>query len=562
MTPEEARGKLSELMALPAETEWIEFKEAKNNFDFDDLGKYFSALSNEANLKGESAAWLVFGVTDKPPRNICGSNYRSGKAALEKLKVQVSQQTNHQITFTDICELIYPQGRVLLFRIPPSPRGIPTTWKGIAYGRVSERLSHLSLQEIEQIRRQVTSEDWSAQIIEAATIDDLDNSAIAFARQQYKEKHPHLTYEVDSWDDITFLNKAKVCIRGKITRAAIVLLGTETSEHLIHPAIARITWEFRDEKNVAKDYQHFGPPLILAVNHVFAKIRNLTHRYMSDNRLFPTETTQYDPWVIREALHNAIAHQDYTFGGRINVIEESASLLFTNRGEFIPGSVEEVIQSDFPPDIYRNRFLAEAMVNLNMIDTIGSGIKKMFTKQRERRFPMPDYDLKKPGLVKVRIIGKILDERYTRMLIARTDLDLMTVIALDKVQKGYEIDEDDFRSLKKRGLIEGRRPNLFVSARVAAVTDTKAEYIKKRGIEKKYCKRLVMDYLEKFREASRHDLDLLLMDKISDALNADQKKQFVTNLLQEMRREGLIEPSGTTRWAKWVKSKVGRKNSN
>lgn len=562
MTPEEARGKLSELMALPAETEWIEFKEAKNNFDFDDLGKYFSALSNEANLKGESAAWLVFGVTDKPPRNICGSNYRSGKAALEKLKVQVSQQTNHQITFTDICELIYPQGRVLLFRIPPSPRGIPTTWKGIAYGRVSERLSPLSLQEIEQIRRQVTSEDWSAQIIEAATVDDLDNSAIAFARQQYKEKHPHLTYEVDSWDDITFLNKAKVCIRGKITRAAIVLLGTETSEHLIHPAIARITWEFRDEKNVAKDYQHFGPPLILAVNHVFAKIRNLTHRYMSDNRLFPTETTQYDPWVIREALHNAIAHQDYTLGGRINVIEESASLLFTNRGEFIPGSVEEVIQSDFPPDIYRNRFLAEAMVNLNMIDTIGSGIKKMFTKQRERRFPMPDYDLKKPGLVKVRIIGKILDERYTRMLIARTDLDLMTVIALDKVQKGYEIDEDDFRSLKKRGLIEGRRPNLFVSARVAAVTDTKAEYIKKRGIEKKYCKRLVMDYLEKFREASRHDLDLLLMDKISDALSADQKKQFVTNLLQEMRREGLIEPSGTTRWAKWVKSKVGRKNSN
>lgn len=562
MTPEEARGKLSELMALPAETEWIEFKEAKNNFDFDDLGKYFSALSNEANLKGEPAAWLVFGVTDKPPRKICGSNYRSGKAALEKLKVQVSQQTNHQITFTDICELIYPQGRVLLFRIPPSPRGIPTTWKGIAYGRVSERLSHLSLQEIEQIRRQVTSEDWSAQIIEAATIDDLDNSAIAFARQQYKEKHPHLTYEVDSWDDITFLNKAKVCIRGKITRAAIVLLGTETSEHLIHPAIARITWEFRDEKNVAKDYQHFGPPLILAVNHVFAKIRNLTHRYMSDNRLFPTETTQYDPWVIREALHNAIAHQDYTLGGRINVIEESASLLFTNRGEFIPGSVEEVIQSDFPPDIYRNRFLAEAMVNLNMIDTIGSGIKKMFTKQRERRFPMPDYDLKKPGLVKVRIIGKILDERYTRMLIARTDLDLMTVIALDKVQKGYEIDEDDFRSLKKRGLIEGRRPNLFVSARVAAVTDTKAEYIKKRGIEKKYCKRLVMDYLEKFREASRHDLDLLLMDKISDALSADQKKQFVTNLLQEMRREGLIEPSGTTRWAKWVKSKVGRKNSN
>jgi ATP-dependent DNA helicase RecG len=318
----------------------------------------------------------------------------------------------------------------------------------------------------------------------------------------------------------------------------------------------------RDEMGMEKDYKHFGPPLILSVDQVFAKIRNLTYRYMSDSRLFPTETTQYDPWVIREALHNAIAHQDYTLGGRINVVEEAESLLFTNLGEFIPGSVEDAIRSDSPPDIYRNRFLAEAMVNLNMIDTIGSGIKRMFTRQKERSFPMPDYDLTEPSRVKIRIIGKILDERYTRLLMARTDLDLMTVIALDRVQKGHEIEEGEFRYLKKRGLIEGRRPNIFVSARVAAVTDTKAEYIKKRGIDKKYLKRLVMEYLEQFKEASRQDLDQLLMDKISDALSADQKKQFVTNLLQEMRREGFIEPSGTTRWARWTISKTDEKTSN
>ncbi len=564
MTPEDLKAMLSELMSLPAETEWIEFKEAKSNFDFDDLGKYFSALSNEANLKGEPASWLVFGVTDKPPRKICGSNYRRSQPGLERLKVEVSQHTNHQTTFLNIYELADPEGRVLLFEIPPAPRGIPTTWNGIAYGRISERQSPLSLHEIEQIRKQVTSEDWSAQICDGASIEDLDASAIAFARQQYKEKHQSLAEEVDSWDDLTFLNKAKVCIGGKITRAAIVLLGTETSEHFINPAIARITWVLRDEMGMEKDYKHFGPPLILAVDQVFAKIRNLTYRYMSDSRLFPTETTQYDPWVIREALHNAIAHQDYTLGGRINVVEEAESLLFTNLGEFIPGSVEDAIRSDSPPDIYRNRFLAEAMVNLNMIDTIGSGIKRMFTRQKERSFPMPDYDLTEPSRVKVRIIGKILDERYTHLLMARTDLDLMTVIALDRVQKGHEIEEGEFRYLKKMGLIEGRRPNIFVSARVAAVTDTKAEYIKKRGIDKKYLKRLVMEYLEQFKEASRQDLDQLLTNKISDALDADQKKQFVTNLLQEMRREGFIEPSGTTRWARWTisKSKTDEITSN
>ncbi len=558
MTSAELKAKLSEMMALPKETEWIEFKEAKNNYDFEDLGKYFSALSNEANLKGKPAGWLVLGVTDKPPRQICGTNYQLHQPGLERLKAKIAQNTNHQTTFREIHELNDAEGRVVLFEIPPAPRGIPTEWKGIAYGRIHESLSPLSLQEIEQIRKQGTPEDWSAQICEGATISDLDLLAIAFAKQEYKEKNknnPILVTEVDLWDDITFLNKAKVTIEGKVTRTAIILLGKNESEHFLSPAIARITWVLKDANGIEKDYQHFGPPLILAVDQVFAKIRNLTYRYMRNETLFPTEITQYEPWVIREALHNAIAHQDYTQGGRINVVEESESLLFTNLGEFIPGSVEEVILRDAPPEHYRNEFLATAMVNLNMIDTIGSGIKRMFTIQRQRSFPMPDYDLSERGRVRVKIIGKVVDEKYTRILIKRTDLDLLDVIALDKVQKGKPLTEDEFRSLKTKHLIEGRRPNLFVSADIAAITDTKADYIKKRAFDKEYHKRMVLEYLNKFGNASRKDIDRLLMDKVSDALGEDQKKTWITNLLQEMRRDGSIEPVGTTRHAKWVISK-------
>jgi len=558
MTPEDLKSKLTEMMALPAETEWIEFKEARNDYYFDELGQYFSALSNEANLMGQPAGWLVFGVTNKPPRQICGTKYRSTKSGLEKLKIQISQHTNHQITFIDIHELKDFAGRVLLFQIPPAPRGIPTTWNGVAYGRISERNSPLSLHEIEQIRRQITLQDWSAQICEGAAISDLDPQAIKFARQQYREKNksnPHLVSEVDQWDDLTFLNKAKVCINGKITRAAIILLGKGEAEHFIYPAIARITWVLKDANNMEKDYQHFGPPLILAVEQVFARIRNLTYRYMADNRLFPTETTQYDKWVIRETLHNAIAHQDYTKGGRINVVEEAESLLITNVGEFLPGSVEEAIRRDAPPEIYQNRFLAEAMVSLNMIDTIGSGIKRMFLKQRERSFPMPDYDLFEPDRVRVRIIGKILDERYTRMLIARTDLDLMAVIALDKVQKGKHITDEEFKSLKKKKLIEGRRSNLLVSAKIAVATDTKVDYIKRRGIDKDYSKKLIQDYLTEFREATREEISQLLIDKLSDSLSEDQKESHIKNMLQEMRKEGSIKALRMGRRSVWFSSK-------
>jgi len=121
----------------------------------------------------------------------------------------------------------------------------------------------------------------------------------------------------------------------------------------------------------------------LAVDQVFPKIRNLTYRYILDAGLFPYEVRQYDPWVVRETLHNAIAHQDYTLGAHINVIEESDSFTLTNLGEFLSGSLEEVISRDALPELHRNRCLTEAMVNFNMIDTIGSGIKRMFKVQQQ-----------------------------------------------------------------------------------------------------------------------------------------------------------------------------------
>ena len=332
MTPEELKGKLDHFMELTEETEWVEFKEARNDFDFDDMGRYFSALSNEANLNSQSSGWLVFGMTNKPPRQIVGTSFRHQSPGLERLKQQIARETNHQLTFSHIHELVVEGKRVILFQIPPAPRGIITTWRGHAYGRIHESLSPLSLYEIEQIRRQAPQEDWSVHICEGATLDDLNPDAITFARKEYKKKHNDLTTEVDQWDDTTFLNKAKVSIGGQVTRAAIILLGRAEAEHFISPAVARITWVLRDEGGNDKDYQHFGPPLLLAVGQVFDKVRNLTYRYLPDASLFPTEVSKYDPWVIREALHNAIAHQDYTKAGKITVVEEPEAVLFTTAG--------------------------------------------------------------------------------------------------------------------------------------------------------------------------------------------------------------------------------------
>lgn len=558
MTSTELQAKLDELLALPGETEWVEFKEAENNYDFEKLGRYFSALSNEANLKKQPFGWLVFGIRDKP-RQVVGSNYRLQRFDLDRLKQEVAGHTPNGLTFEEIHELTAPAGRIILFQVPAASAGVPTSWKGHYYGRNGESLSPLNLQEIEQIRRQAVREDWSAQVCAGANLGDLDARAIDFARTQYKEKNPKIAAEMDGWDTFTFLNKARLAIAGQITRAAIILLGKEEAEHFLSPAQARITWILKDAAGVERDYQHFGPPLLLHVEEVYGKIRNLNYRYLRNASLFPTEITKYDPWVIREALHNSIAHRDYSLGGRINLVEEDDELLLTNLGHFLPETVERVIDQDAPHETYRNPLLTTTMVNLNMIDTIGSGIKRMFRTQRERFFPLPDYDLSDPRRVKVRITGKVLDENYTRILITETDLSLLDAIALDKVQKRMPISDEEFQSLKAKKLIEGRRPNLIVSAKVAIVTGDQSKYIKLRGLDNQHYKKLILSYLHNFGSARRSDIEAFLLDKLPDALTQTQKEKRVGNLLQEMaRRDGTIRAEGTTIAASWLLTKEGR----
>jgi ATP-dependent DNA helicase RecG len=164
---------------------------------------------------------------------------------------------------------------------------------------------------------------------------------------------------------------------------------------------------------------------------------------------------------------------------------------------------------------------------------------------------MPTYDLSEPGRVKVRVIGQILDPNYTRMLMSQTTLDLLDVIALDKVQKGIMITDEEVKSLRNKKLIEGRRPNIHVSADVAAATDSMIHYLNRRGIDKEYCQRMIIELLQKQREATRHELESLLVGKLSDALDEDQKSNFVQNALQEMRRNGTITVRGLGKGAKW-----------
>ncbi|ROT02078.1 ATP-binding protein, partial [Muribaculaceae bacterium Isolate-037 (Harlan)] len=150
------------------ESEVVEFKKAEKNFDFDDLGKYFSALSNEANLRGLDFAWLIFGYDEKK-HEIVGTSYKNGESALNNLKHDFAQHTTDGQTFREIVPIEVDGKRILMFKIPASPRNIVMKWKGIAFGRDGESLKPLNQSKMDEIRHQTPEPDWSAELVPNAT---------------------------------------------------------------------------------------------------------------------------------------------------------------------------------------------------------------------------------------------------------------------------------------------------------------------------------------------------------------------------------------------------------
>ena len=549
-TIEEKYQLLEELITLArqrrdaGETEWLEFKtnigESRCSITYEGVGKYISGLSNSACLKYKPHGYLVLGVEDGT-WNVVGTNLRipTTKYGNQDFELWLRKNCSPIIPF-EIEEFEYEGKHVVIFEIQAAS-GEPVNFKGTAYVRVQSNLTQLK-DFPDYVRKIYNSQkDWSSEIVKDATFDDLDPQAILKARELYAKKHESLREEMRSWDDVKFLNKAKITQKGKITNTAILLLGRSESESLISPAVARIRWIYKDSSGNERDFSIETCPFVIAVETVYKKIRNFKYRYMNPSllSLVPEELDTYDPFIIREALNNAIAHQDYGCHGMINVVEEEDRLIFSNLGSFIPNSIKSVLENDAPEENYRNKMLANAMVELGLVDTIGSGIRRMFNKQRERLFPMPDYDFS-DNRVKVTIIGKVIDIDYAMLLTKDKMLNLIEIEMLSRLQMHRPLSDDEISCLRKRKLVEGRKSSLYIAKSVAKATGQKAEYTRNRGFDDNYYKDLILKALDQHVTMSRPEIDTLLMTKLPEALTDKQKVSKIGNLLTSLRKANEI----------------------
>ena len=532
-----------------SENEVVEFKKAETNFDIDELGKYFSALSNEANLREYEFAWIVFGVWDKT-HQVVGTSFKDSEIALNRLKQDMSQHTTDNLIFRNIVPIEVEGKRILLFQIPASPRNIVMHWKGVAYGRDGESLKPLNQAKQDAIRQQPPIPDWTAQFVPNATIGDLDELALATARVMFKKVHSSSipATEIDSWTAEEFLAHSMMMRDCQITRAAILLLGKPLSIQKIHPAVAQITWTWEDEEGIVQDYEHFTIPFILTVDKVLSKIRNKTMRELPGGTLFPETMKQYDEYTIREVLHNAIAHQDYTLQKRIVFVEGPNTLYYGNCGSFIPGTIEDALEHKGPQFHYRNECLCRGMVNFNMIDTVGRGIKKIYTEQRKRFFPMPDYEIdNEHRTVGVTIYGKMIDEKYTSLLKTNQGLSLKECLWLDAIQKHHPITKDAAKHLLNNGLIEGRAPHYTISLKVAKLTNQIGHYTKKNGLTENSIQKLLLQLAHNAGSMGfkRQHVYEGLQHVFPTNLTHDEKLRKIGNLLRKLAKEGLIQKSNS-----------------
>ena len=530
-----------------ARCEWKEFKNLKNSFCGDEKNDVISYVSAIANMDGGD---LVIGVHDKT-LEIVGTdtyNYDKQKAILRLTERCVNLSTED--LYIDEFITDDTNRKVWVIHIPKHLPKRPVFAHNKAWQRIEDSLVEMTTERMSTILDEpIFSEtDWSAQIVSDATIDDLDEVAIAKARMMFKKVHSRIPEaEVNAWTVETFLSKCGIMKNGGITRAAIILLGKYESAFKLRPAVVQVTWTRRDEKQDVVDYEHFTVPFILTVDEILSKIENLTMREMPGGTLFPDTMKQYDDYTIREALHNCIAHQDYTMQQRINFVENPTYLYYSNAGSFIPGTLENALTNEEPQAYFRNECLCRAMVDFNMIDTVSRGIKKMFNEQWRRHFPMPDYEIDaKNRKVSVRIYGNEINKQYTNLLKTNDSLTLWDCISLDAVQKGRTIHEDVAQNLLNRGLIEGEAPNYTISLGIAKATNQLQGYTKQKGLDKEKMKQMILQYLKNAGTdgAKRDSIYEYIKDVMPQVKTHEQQLRLLGDILSALSVDKLIYAKG------------------
>lgn len=528
LSEQECIETVQRLLSFEPEDEILEYKEMKNGFSENDLGKYFSALSNEATLREAECAWLLFGVSDK--REVVGTSVLPTKESRSNIRKKIADLTTNRLTFSEIYEVFIDGKRVLLFQIPPA-LGTVVMFNGIPYGRDGDSLVGLNPEKYHRIQSRFV--DWSAETIDC-TVDDLDPDAMATARELYIKNNPKSKEMIEPIDDERFFSHIGLIKKGKLTRTAALLFGDNSKVSAEMGPLTEIRWSVWKNGMEILDYEHFGIPFVFSADNALGKIANYKYTRVMEGATSETMST-YDPDTLREALNNAIMHNDYRKDRIIDIKEvQSECIVFSNAGSFLPGSINNVL-FDRKRTAYRNWLLAETMYRFGFVEYVGLGMKSMFMAQAKRYFPLPEYECD-DDRVSVTITGHPIQQMFGYILHRNKDLSFETILALDKLQKKKSLSNNEAESLRDQGFLSGDAPNYVMHM---------AEYVPHKPNNNTELHERVLQFIRNHGCSTRAEIEEWLLEE--GLMEPEKIKNGLKWILRRLVLKGLIENRGNNR---------------
>lgn len=532
------------------EDEHLEFKEAKNRYDFEELVKYCVALANEGG------GTMILGVTDKRPRRVVGSQAFSD---LERTKAGLIERLRLRI---DACAISHPHGRVVIFSVPARPVGVPLQYRGAYWMRGGQDLVPMTPDLLKRIFDEAEP-DFSAEICRQATLADLDPVAVGCFRTMWQRKSGNRTLEVLS--DEQLLTDAELVVKGSVTYAALVLFGTRQAlgQHL---GQAEVVFEYRstEASGPAHQREEYRQGFFAYQDDLWGKINLRNDVQHFQHGFFVFDIPTFNEVVVREAILNAVSHRDYRLPGSVFVRQYARRLEVVSPGGFPPGITADNILFRQAP---RNRRIAEAFAKCGLVERSGQGMNRMFEESIKESKPIPAFTDTDEYQVSVTLCGEIQDPQFLRFLeqIGRERLAAFTTqdfLVLDLIHREQSVPEalrSRLPALAEQGVIEiigrGKNARYILSRGFHSFLGKKGVYTRKKGLDRETNKALLLKHIQDNQiEGSR----LNELVQVLPALSSDQ----VQGLLRALRLEGRIHKIGHTKGTRWYPGRMETEPSN
>lgn len=359
------------------ENEHLEFKEAQQKYDIEKLMKYCVALANEGG------GHLILGVSDKRPRRVVNTR---AFINLADIKARILNQLHFRV---DVTELNHPDGRVLVFDIPPRPIGHPVHFEGAYLMRAGEALVPMTP---DQLRRIISEGDpnWFMKtakqgVSSSEVIALLDTQAYFDLLKQPYPRTQESVLERLAGEKLITAKKAD----WEISNLAAILLAKRLDTffpELARKAVRVVIYDgfnklyTREEKLITQGYAVGFEYLVDFVHSAAPKNHFIEQLLRNEVKMFPKQ-------ALRELIANALVHQDFQISGASVMIE-----MYSDRIEISNPGIPSITVERFIDEYRsRNEQLADLMRRLGICEEKGSGIDKVVQAAEIYQLPAPDF---------------------------------------------------------------------------------------------------------------------------------------------------------------------------